>query len=770
MHTMVLCYILAQQIPFNPTDVGGYGMQLVWIGAFYLIYGIPFFLGALFIGITFIALSSQMHKLYFWNMVGSGLGGLLIVICMYLLSTEKLMLPILFVLFFAALLSALRTHEQGNKVFVKKSQLVSTLGGLALCLFFLLFLGRIRVPDYKPIFTAYNIEDAKVTTQVNSPVGEIQVFKSTYFHSAPGMSMNAAQAIERVQRQPFCGLYIDGNGPIVIMGKALENERIFLDFLPMSAPYFVKENPEVLLVNLGGSINMEVAKYHHASGITVVEPNSELVRLYREDPFLRDFTGARLADPALKVVVGEPRAYCAGHRSQFDIIEISLVDSVGLSQSGGYPVQEIFTYTREAIRDYIFALKQDGILSITVWDKLKPPRNVVKILSTVVESLKSLKMENPSEHLFVANYLNSTATILVKKSPFTPEEIKRLLAFNNRLSLNTIYYPCLPGIPCLPEIKLDMSSLINYYYSWFGNDPERKKNKPAYVEPALFYRTALIKMLDGEQEELYRDYFFDVAPMTDDRPYYSVYLKPETLGMFLPQLRSVSEEWGYLLLLAVLILSVIFALLIILIPLAGRWRELFSKRRGTGGIIIYYACLGLGYMLIEMFLIQRLVFFLSDPTISTSLVITVMLIISGIGSIWSTNLSTDRKRIVRLAVLGIGLSIVFYLFGLAPLLSLFLGVPFLLKLVIVILIIAPAALFMGIPFPNGLASLSDNRPGILPWAWGMNGALSVTGSVLGRLVSVSFGFSAVLVAALFSYGLVGLLYPVNEGRRLFNKE
>jgi hypothetical protein len=374
----------------------------------------------------------------------------------------------------------------------------------------------------------------------------------------------------------------------------------------------------------------------------------------------------------------------------------------------------------------------------------------------VVASLKDQGADDPGRQLFVFNYLNSTATILVKKTFFTNDEIIRLKEFTEKLSMSLIYHP---GMPAGGD---DLQRLANYYYSWFTDEPEITRNKPEYVEPAQFYRAALRAMLSGRQEELYAKYLFDVRPMTDDKPYYSVFLKPESLGLFIDQLPAVSEEWGYLLLWAVLIQSVIFGAFIILLPVLGRWRELFSRQRGTAGVIVYYACLGLGYMLIEIFLIQRLVLFLSNPMISVSIVITAMLIISGIGSICSRFLAQSRKKIVRLAVIGIVVSVVFYIFGLTPLLSALSGIPFLLKIIAAILLITPAAFFLGVPFPNGLSALSDSKPRLLPWAWGMNGALSVTGVVLGRLLSVSFGFLTVLITAIAVYLAAGLLFSANE--------
>ena len=199
----------------------------------------------------------------------------------------------------------------------------------------------------------------------------------------------------------------------------------------------------------------------------------------------------------------------------------------------------------------------------------------------------------------------------------------------------------------------------------------------------------------------------------------------------------------------------------------------FKGKRGTFGIIIYYGCLGMGYMLVEIFLIQRLVYFLADPIFSASIVITSMLIISGLGSLYASRYgpggrsasaghAASRTFIIRIAVAGIALSLLFYIFGLSPLINALIGFPLAAKLFVAVIFIAPAAFFMGMPFPSGLSSLESSRPRLLPWALGMNGALSVTGAVAAKLISISYGFPAVLTLVIVLYLIVALVYKSNE--------
>lgn len=756
--SMAGAHVIGQLIPFNPIFIGSDPMQLLWIGAYYVNYGVPFFIGALFIGVTFTSMGDRIHKLYFWNMVGSGLGGFLILALMYLLPPNELILPLIFLGAVAALLTVL--EAEGEQIILRIGWSVGVVV-LAAASFVLVFMyGEINVSEYKAISYVRKYPDSRLAHHSYSPAGEMHVFSSEYFHFAPGLSDNAILEIEQMPQQPFWGLYTDGDGPVGIMGAIGPEEGEYLDYLPMAAPYRILDDPRVLLVNLGGGISVQNALYNEAPEITVVEQNPQLVHLMAEDPAVTQFNGSLLEHPSIKTATGEPRAYCVHNPDRYDLVEISLIDSIGLSDSGGYAVTENYTYTTEAIADYMNSLTDDGVLSITVWNRLNPPRNVLRILSTVVESLREQGVEHPENRLFVYDLFLSTATVLIKNSDFTAPEVAKLRDFADSRSFDIIYYP---GIP---RRDRDFTSMVAMYRRFLDVDApgaeEEDESIASDFDPADLYHVTLFELFEGDGEDLYRDYVFDVRPMTDRRPYYSGYLKFGELGMYLDQIQAVSEEWGYLVQLGILLQSIVFGLIVILLPLAGRWKDLFKRQRGKLGVIIYFASLGLGYMLVEIVLIQKLVFFLSDPIFSTSIVITTMLVISGIGSLVSGMIRIKPRNIVRLAVVGVVISLVFYVFGLPALMNAMLDASMFVRILISMLVIAPGAFFLGMPFPSGIAALTKSKERLIPWAWGMNGALSVTGSTLATILTVSFGFHVVLFVAMGVYVVAALTFTANE--------
>jgi len=744
--------IIAQKVPFNPIFLASDSRQLWFIGAYYIIYGVPFFIIAAFVGIAFITLSDKIQRVYFWNMIGSGAGGLFIVLFMFFLPPQYLLLPVLAITIIAALLSSCR--KDGKLRFPVPYVIglcITTLGSIFLSFFY----GNIRISDYKDISYVRRYADSTLVHHSNGPAGEFHVYASRYFHFAPGLSDNAVLSIENLPTQLYWGLFIDGSGPIGIMGHLKESEKVYMDYLPMAAPYSMISEPDVLLVNLSGGINANVALYNGARSIDITEPSPEIIHLLRDDPSVSRFTGNLLETDKIKVIRGEGRSHCVNNEGSYDLIEISLVDSVGLTDSGGYTVHEDFKYTVEAFKDYFSGLKDGGILSITVWDRLNPPRNVPRLLNTIIRAMNEAGFENPEKCLYSFGLLRSTSTILVKKGAFTPRDLNDLNKFVKKCSFDLFYAPE-TDLP-LRDINILMANYRNQFV-----DSGADKEKTETITNADMYRTVIPFFFAGEAKKIEDAYIFDIRPITDPRPYYTGFLKMGELPMYLDQLRDISEEWGYLLLFAMLIQACIFGLVVILIPVIGKRKTLFTKRRGTVGVILYFAGLGLGYMLIEIYLIQRLAVFLSNPTYSTSMVITVMLISSALGNITSGLLKRFRVIVVPAACALVAGGFLFYIFGLDDFLAMFHSSSMMTRFLVSALIIAPPAFFMGVPYPNGLDSLQETKPHLLPWAWGMNGGLSLVGSAMARLLSVASGFPVLLQLGIGIYLMVGILFPINR--------
>ena len=757
--SMAVSHVIAQRIPFNPVLIASDPSQLWWIGAYYIVYSVPFFIAGIFIGTGFNVLSSRTHQLYFWNMLGSGLGGLLILGLMYLFPPDSLLYPLVGLAIMPAMLCSLRWSSVESRFTLRGGEIALCAALAVFCFTLLVYFGKLSVSDFKPISYARKFPDSSEVYTSFSPRGQMHVYSSSYFHFAPGLSDKASVSIAKMPKDAFLGMYIDGDGPVGIMRKLQPDEENYIDFLPMSAPYLVLQKPRVLLLRLGGGAGVQIALHHHSTSVRVVESNPDLIHMMVDVPYFRDFTGGVLQDPRVTIMNAEVRSFAGSTREKFDLVEIGLIDSIGLSQAGGYSIEENYTYTTEAIRGYLKCISPGGILSITVWDRLSPPRNVPKLLSTIVEALRLDRVQQPEKNIFAFNLLLSTATVLVKNSAFTDDETEVLSRYCRRMAFEVDF------APGQSVRKKDFGGILDGYTAIYAAPPGDEipqKEKEIDLIPSDLYHFSLNWLLCGKSEELFSRYVFDIKPATDDKPYFSGYIKPGMIPDLIPHLREISEEWGYLLLLATFLQSLLFGFFIFLLPLSLRRKELFAGKYGTPGVILYFACLGLGYMMGEIFLIQRFVYFLADPIYANSIVITILLVSSGIGSLVSGRSRVERTMLVRLAACGISISAVFFLFGLPALLDRFLGAPLAVKVLLAAAFIAPAGVCMGIPFPAGLSALSESRKGILSWAWGMNGALSVAGSVFTRIVSTQAGFSMVLAVMAGLYVAAGLLFHANE--------
>jgi hypothetical protein len=320
-----------------------------------------------------------------------------------------------------------------------------------------------------------------------------------------------------------------------------------------------------------------------------------------------------------------------------------------------------------------------------------------------------------------------TSTFIMKKSPFTADEIARLRRVVDNLGFTMLYAP-------------DETGPDNWFVRFF-NAPDRA--------------------------QFYRDYPLDVTPTTDNRPFFFEYYGWSNFGDF----RS-----GKVTLVILLVQALLLASAFILWPL---WR--FQRRglatRGARRFIIYFAALGIGFIFIEIGLMQRFILFLGHPVYSTSVVLFGLLTFSGLGSFLSGRLlamsppdsrqeeegERDPRQLQRWVIPLLGVLTLIYIFALPPLFRWLLGMDLTYRVAFSILLLAPLGLLMGMPFPLGIRLVDRVNPALVPWAWGVNGFGSVVGSILAMVIAQSYGFALVIGLAVVIY-LGGLAAALSLGR------
>ncbi len=765
---MIGCNLIAQQLPFNAIFIISDPNQTWRLVGNFVLYLIPFLAGALFLGIVFLKAHNSFGRVYFADLTGSGLCGLLFLLALYLYPPEDLILAPL-VLAFAGCLCWFLALQQPRAIVAS-----FVVAGLAMAAHLyvppMLGLKKLAVSDYKGVSYARKFPDSQRVFERTTPFGYLEVYASSYLHFAPGLSDNAGFNLTKLPQNAYLGLYIDGDGPIGIIRDLPPDETAYYTYLPMIYPYLLKKNPETFVVQFGGGLSTSVAIKNSAK-VTVAEGNPAILDAFSNDKTLKDFTGDILHHKNLNVIGYDGRLYLAYTSNKYDVIDLSLADSAGLSNPGGFSIVEKFSYTREAMANYMRALKDGGILSVTLWNKEEPPKSVLKLYNTMVQAARDVDPAKLADSFFATSTYLSTSTVLFKRGGFTPEEVATLRKHSVAMSFDELYSP-----GYVFDDAKTKDTLSGYHEQIFGNAPASApegtpapdaaepapdaapdampaKEADADVVPATTMgRIAWHYLINGGYDDIAKAYVFDSQPLTNSHPYFAAYVKPADLLKTTDRLDLFQEEWGYLLIWATLGVAMAAATILVLFPLIFGWRTIFSAVPGKFMSIVYFACLGLGYIMVEVGLIANFILALSNATVSASVLITGMLVFSGLGSFVSERYLDRAKTVMPWVFAAIGALLIGYGFLLDSVLDAIGTLPYGLRLACCFALIFPPAFLMGFPMATAMTNLARlGKDHMFLWAWGINGCFSVVGAALVPIVSTLFGLTAVLVVAGCAY-------------------
>jgi MFS family permease len=297
---------------------------------------------------------------------------------------------------------------------------------------------------------------------------------------------------------------------------------------------------------------------------------------------------------------------------------------------------------------------------------------------------------------------------------------------------------------------------------------EAKDGAPptARVPATVMGRLAWYYLVNGGWQKVADDYVFDTRILTNHQPYFAAYIKVKDLPKFTDRLELVQDEWGYLLLWATLGIAAVFAFTLVLFPLIFGWRTIFSRYPGKFGTMVYFLCLGLGYIIVEVGMISHFILALSNATVSASVLITGMLVFSGLGALVSERFVPNARRAMPVILALIGALLIAYGLLLDRPLNWIGTFPYGWRVLFCFLLIAPPAFLMGFPMPIGMTSLARlGKTHMFLWAWGINGCFSVLGAAMVPLIATAFGLSTVLMIAGGAYllaipALFALLLPL----------
>ncbi len=710
-----MCLIMV----FSGQVFGGFDSYLLFLershfyglAVSYLCLFVPFFFGGMAIGLTYSHYVSHIGNLYFSDLFGSGIGGLLMLLLFWYFAPSVLPILIALLPLTAGLLLVKRDQISRHLFFLLPVILVFLYG--------ITHPAKIPMSQYKSLSLALLLPDAQILDEKFSPYGQLELLRASGMRYAPGLSLNFTGNIP-VQE----AIYNNGNwfGPLI---DASASDSIhFLDYATNALPFVLSQPERVLIPDAGTGLFAVHARSHGAKMIRAVEPNSAALEMLGKN--------RPAGQEDILFVHRYPRSYLMEDTGTYDLIMLPMIESFGGS-SGIQALQPQYLFTEQAFGDMWQRLSPEGMISVTVWMDY-PARNSLKILATLVESLSKLDPEKKPEKHILAIRSWGTVTFVLKKSPVSPDEIRKIREFCQQRNFDPLL---------LPDLNADERSHFNQ------------------LQDHTFFELTN-RLMQGDREELYRNYDFQIRPATDNKPYFSQFLKLDRLSKMNDIFGQGSVpflEVGYLIVLLTFFQIALSAILLILIPL------FFIGFKGDkkAFTIVHFSSIGIGFMFVEMMLIEQLTLYFGHPIYAAAAVLSGMLLFAGLGSFFSEKIVKTKVNF-KLILATIVLFITLLAFFLNPLIRATISQPTVVKIVIVILATGPLAFLMGIPFPSGLRFLSKSNQNLIPWAWGINGSFSVISAALVSLISVSYGFLYVMIIAALAY-FCTFLIQVSQGKK-----
>ena len=714
---LILGPLIALAIPFRAEELLWNPWQPLWLVSIYLVLSIPFFCAANAIGLALMAYRRQAGRIYAADLVGAGVGSILILVALYVVAPEIALKLLAAAGFVAAVVALVELRWRSHRWLA--ASVVGVMVAVALPASWL----RPEPGPYKSLSQALRVSDTQIIAERSSPLGRVTVIESPRvpLRHAPGLSLTATR-----EPPPQLGLYTDGDSMDAITAASDDPERLgFLGETTSALAFRLARPQSVLVLGAGGGLEILRARHLGAKRIDAVEVNAQVARLLSSD--LSDYTGRLVDQPGVALRIGEPRGFLAAKDSRYDLIQMSLTSSAGGGLSG---LSEDYLLTVEALQLYYQRLSPGGFLSITRYVQV-PPRDGLKLLATAIAGLRASGVEDPGSRLLMIRSWQ-TVTLLVKNGHATRAEITRMREFCEQHAFDVAW---------LAGMRREQANLYN-------------------LLPEPWFYDAAHALLGTEGDRFVAAYPFDIRPATDDRPYFQNFFR---WSSFKEAWRAKGRggmaylEAGYPVLAATVVQAVLAGVLLIVAPLAMLKRQpLASGSRWR--VFVYFASIGLAFLFVEIVFLQKLLLFLQQPTVALALVLATFLIGAGAGSAWAARRVSGahaRRRLVG-AVAAVVVVGALYSVAFDPLLALLNGWPMIARATVAVLLLTPLAFFMGMPFPLALRELDEP---LVPWAWGINGCASVVSPALATLLAIDLGFTVVLWFALALYVVVPAWFP-----------
>jgi hypothetical protein len=538
-----------------------------------------------------------------------------------------------------------------------------------------------------------------------------------------------------VQKRPNDTLWIEIDGGAGTWMPSVDFEgdsgRSFAAWLGKTGPdlafLMAKKQPKVLVIGAGGGVDVARAISAGSKDVTAVEINPLIAKTVMSEVFVKETRGL-FQRPEVRLHIEDGRSFAQRSTDLFDVIQLSQVDTWAASASGAYALTENYLYTVDAVRAYTRRLAKDGKLSMSRWE-FRKPRETVRLAAVMQEALLLEGVASPERHLVVIledlpDYPDGKVrmgTVILQKDPFTPAALEALRA---RFAGTQMRFAYAPGL--------------------VASEPFNR----------LFDAT--------QREKLFREYEYDVTPVTDDRPFFFF---SGRWNQTFDKLFAFDESGdtvntgAQFLLVGLVMMTGLAVLVLFLVPfwIVARRPQVRARE---WPFLVYALAIGVGFVSLEMALIQRFVILLGNPTYSLTIVVFSLLLGSSIGSRLSARITESRLlRHSRRLLLGVAAFALVYALLLPGMVALLQTLPIAVKMLATVALVFPLALLMGTPFAIALRLVARSGSRLFEWTWALNAGATVMGAVLAILIAVLGGITVVFVTSAVLYATGALLLP-----------
>ena len=667
---------------FTGGGVPDWSLRVFWqLVALIVVTALPFFFAGIVVSLALTFYRDHVSRVYFYDLVGAALAALLAGLILRLVGGTS---AVLLVAVIALTAAALFQQRVG--------------------------LGRWVVPGLGAAFLAFNLV---------SPVLKLGTMKWEEHVLFEKWTTFSRITVDRGMNGPLINIDAGATTEVVDLRKIKPNMGEG-EITALALKTWDRPADNVLVIGPGGGRDVLFSLAAGAKHVTGVEINPVIANDIMRGRYA-ERSGYLYSDPRVDIVVDEGRSFISRTESKYDMIQASLVDTWAATAAGAFALTENTLYTIEAFEDYYAHLTDRGVVTMTRFYGGVDGQGVGESQRLIILAAGALERTGIApgqtrKHMYFAATPTRLGTLIVKKTPFTPDDLARLDAAVAAAGFRTVLSPTTNGTDILEQ----------------------------YVD-------------QGAWSDLVLDMKDELRPPTDDRPFFFFFTKFGDLFQLHGKKIYDPGLWVLVSLGTVLALGLLFIVLPLLVAiLRGQASSPGESKRAQLSVLGYFGIVGFAFMAIEIALLQRFTLFLGHPTYSLLVILFVVLLSTAIGARLCDRFPAARLGKVMLYA-GLALSLLAAIYGLVlgDALRALIGLPRIARIIITALLAAPCGLLMGAMVPSVVRVLAGAKSALVPWGWGVNGATSVIGTSIATIIAMYVGFTATFLVGAVSYALAG---------------